>query len=140
MTISFDTGGQISSDGTGSISGTLAANASADGIVAFVVSLGTNADQITSVTADGITMDRIAQVAIDSATETGRVDAFFLGNGQNSGGSQTIALTVSGAATKRLYAASLLSSSGNQLRVFRNPLVFGDAYTLQARTCLARWE
>lgn len=132
MTISYDTGGQISTDGTGTISGTLAANASAEGIIAFVLSKGTNADQLSGVTADGISMERLGRIAIDSATETGRVDAFFLGKGANNGGSQTISLTVSGAATKRLYAASLLCSAGNQLALYRRPIIPGDTYELQA--------
>lgn len=132
MTISFDTGGQVGSDGTGTISGTLAADADSAGIVAFVVSNATNADQLSGVTADGISMERLGRFSIDSATELGRVDAFFLGKGQNNGGSQTISLTVSSNATKRLYAASILAGAGNQIALFRNPIIPGDTYELQA--------
>lgn len=131
MALSFDTGGQIGSDGTGNISGTLAADASADAIVAFVVQNAAITDQITSVTADGVSMTRIPDFGSDSIGELGRVDAFFLGNGSQHGGSQTIALTVSGSAQKRLYAGSFLAASGSQIGLFKKAILPGDTYDFQ---------
>lgn len=118
MAIAFDVGSQIGSDGTGTISGTLVASASAAGAFAFVHTNASVADEISTMTYGGVAMTRIC-TAFDTVGEPGRVDAYFLGRGALPTGSQTVELTVSAASSKRLYCGTVTCGAGLVVDIFR---------------------
>jgi len=71
----------------------------------------TTADQVSGVTYGGVTMTRLGSIASSGGGDLGRSYLYFLGSGVP-GGAQTVAVTVSGAASKSASAATITSSGG----------------------------
>lgn len=124
MSIAYVAGGQVGSDGTGNFSQSFAAG-TCNGVLVFIVSNASTAAPVSgNVTYNGVNMTFVGS-AVDTTTELGRVDCYFLGGASFPSGTQTIAFTQSGGATKRVYAASFSCAAGAILRLFRNNLVAG---------------
>lgn len=121
MTVSVLASGQIGSDGTGSISGTHdpGVGITPAAVVVFVLNNGASASQVSTLTYGGVNM-LTSSAGTDAAGEAGRCAAYYLtqpylvANGSSMPtGSQTVALTVSGSASKRVYCVSLSSDTGS---------------------------
>jgi hypothetical protein len=124
MSLAYVAGGQLGSDGTGNFSQSFAEGV-CNGALVFIVSNASNAAPVSgNVTYNGVAMTFVGS-AIDAATELGRVDCYFLGGASFPSGTQTVAFTQSGGATKRLYAVSFSCAAGKVIQLYKNNLVAG---------------
>lgn len=89
--------------GTGNFSFTHTPVGAPDSVQVVIFQMGATDDQISSVTYGGETMDRDVDLVVDAGAEVGRVYWYTLLRGRDTvpSGAQTVAITVSGAASKR---------------------------------------
>jgi hypothetical protein len=82
-------------------------------VVVFVSTYASTADLISSVTYGGVALTRLSGgLAIDTATEPGRLDTFFLGSGLGTG-NQTITVNRTNNATVMYAAAATVTAAAN---------------------------
>lgn len=118
MAITYLNAAQISTDGTGNISGSFDPGATAHGIIVFVVQNGVAASEISGVTYGGQAMT-LLRSASDTAGEPGRVEAWGLYGASLPSGSQTVAMTASASvSTKRVYCVAFSAGTGYFLQSY----------------------
>jgi len=100
--------------GTGNLSWTHAGSASATGALVFVTQYGTNADQVSGVTYGGTSMSEVTGSPVCDSTEPACVHGFYLVTSLPAG-SQTVAVTVSGADSKSAVAITVTANGDTAL-------------------------
>lgn len=102
----------VSSAGTGDISFDIVPVGTVRGLIVYIIT-NVEGDEITSVTADGVSLSEATDSPILNTTgEDGGAHCFFLGSGIPSG-TLTIAVTTSGTATTKIACAVTLTASQN---------------------------
>lgn len=117
------------------------ASASAKGAVVAIVQGGSSSDTVNGVTYGGVAMSRLRFDAW-TGTEPGAVYLYFLGDSLP-GGTQTVAVDSSGAATKLGYAATVtatLSSIAADVSNGGNGTIVNPSLTLNYTDSLADWD
>lgn len=103
-----------SSAGTGDLSFTHTPSGTPTGVCVIILQAGSSSDQVTSVTYGGVAMTRHFQVSTTFGAISGRKYVYFLGRDVPTG-AQTVAVTVSGAATKQACAMTVTGGTESEI-------------------------